>query len=299
MKISIVIRTFGDSPYLGDVLEALSYQALADHDIETLVVGNGSCADVAKTAEQYGARVYEIRQCRLQGGRALNLACNEATGDLLVFLSSHCIPSSEHWLQRLIDPLVDGTAVYSYGRQLGSKQSEYSQIQHLMQYFPAESEIPQSGCFCNNANAALKRSAWKEYRFDDSLEALEDIRLAKELLERREKVAYVAEAAIYRVDQPDFEECLTRYAREAYALETIMPSIHFTLVDFARYYSSSVVQDIRNAFQGRCLHNNLYQILSYRLAQYWGAYLGHRRHRNHSNRAKHSYFNPDKQHKIR
>src|SRR3546814_7343511 len=97
----------------------------------------------------------------------------------------------------LCQPISDGPVDYSYGKQIGGPESRYSECRIFAKYFPDQSSLPQEGFFCNNANSAIARSAWAQYRFDEEVTGLEDMELAQRLYRDRGRIGYVAEACVY------------------------------------------------------------------------------------------------------
>ena len=107
------------------------------------------------------------------------------------------MPVNNNWLINLIKPLTDNVAGYSYGGQSGRDTTKYSEYKIFEKYFPSKSKIPQVGFFCNNANSALLRSVWQEYKFNEEITGLEDMELAKRYCEEGGSVAYVSEASVF------------------------------------------------------------------------------------------------------
>ena len=77
-------------------------------------------------AQSFRCVITHIRREEFSFGRSLNRGCEAASGDILVFISGHCVPTDEHWLQRLCQPIGDGLATYCYGRQGGGPDCHYS-----------------------------------------------------------------------------------------------------------------------------------------------------------------------------
>jgi cellulose synthase/poly-beta-1,6-N-acetylglucosamine synthase-like glycosyltransferase len=220
------------------------------------------------------------------------MGCAAAAGEVLVFVSSHCLPVSATWLKELVAPLGSDDVVYSYGGQLGNEETYFSESRIFAQYFPPESRIPQEGFFCNNANSALLRSTWLANRFSEDLTGLEDMHLAKRLVSRGHRIAYVANAAVFHLHSESWQEVRWRFEREAIALRDIMPEVQLSFVDFARYWLSAVWLDLRDAARGRVMLKKAGEITLYRLMQYWGAYRGNHLHRTLSRQRKEAYYFP-------
>ena len=293
MKASIIIRTLDEAKHLPELLASIAGQKTNGLDVEVLVVDSGSTDGTVKIAKTRGARVVTIDKEEFSFGRSLNLGCEAAKGDHLVFISGHCIPVDQFWLQRLVEPLIAGTAVYTYGRQIGDDTSRFSERQIFKKYYPKQSKVPQKdGFFTNNANSALSKAVWNDFRFDEELTGLEDMELAKRLVAAGHSLAYVAGAVVYHIHDEAWWQVRRRYEREAIALQGIMPEIHVTFADFLRYYASAVLLDLGVAVQDKARLRDVHGIFMFRLMQFWGAYRGNHMHRKMSHKAKEKYFYP-------
>ena len=292
MKISVVIRTLNEEKYLDELLSSVENQVVDFADVEIVLVDSGSTDRTIEIAKRHACRIAYIDKSEFTFGRSLNIGCDVADGDFLVFVSGHCIPVRNSWLSELVRPLVDGKAVYSYGRQLGAESTKFSEHQLFEKYFGPVNQIPQEGYFCNNANAALAKSVWSVHRFDESVTGLEDMELAKRLVNAGEKIAYVADAPVHHIHDETWSQVRTRYERESYALRHIMPEVHLGLTDFLRFWLSGVLYDFGAALEKKKLHRYAFQIVAFRLMQYWGSYRGNHEHRKLSAELRERYFYP-------
>lgn len=294
MRISIVIRTLNEATYLPELLRSIAAQVLpAGWRVETVLVDSGSTDGSLAIAERFGCVIRHIRREDFSFGRSLNLGCEAAQGDVLVFVSGHCVPTDGHWLHRLCAPIATSHADYTYGRQIGGPTSHFSETRIFAKYFPGRSSVPQQGFYCNNANSALSRSAWASYRFNEELTGLEDMELARRLVEDGGLVGYVAEACVHHHHSETWAQVRRRFEREAIALRKIMPQVQVSGLDTARYIASSIWLDWRRARrEGRALAL-LPQIVAYRWQQYLGSYRGNHQHRKLSRSEKEHYFFPD------
>lgn len=289
---SIVIRTLNEATYLDDLLVMVGRQQLRGLAVEVVLIDSGSTDETVDIARQHGCRITTIAKQEFSFGRSLNRGCAFATGDILVFISGHCVPVNEHWLQNLCQPLIDGTVSYTYGRQVGDDDSQFSERRIFAKYFPETSAIPQAGFFCNNANSAILRKAWDTQRFDEDLTGLEDMALAKQLVAQGHKVGYVAEAPVFHHHRETWAAVRRRFEREAIALQQIMPEVHLTRLDVLRYVASSVLMDWKSAARHGKLRASFWDILRYRVAQYTGSYAGNNDHRKVSQDRKEEFFFP-------
>lgn len=292
MQISVVIRTLNEARHLPALLLAIHQQALGEHQCEVVLVDSGSSDGTLEIAEKHGCRIVHIRKEDFSFGRSLNIGCVAATGDALVFISGHCIPCSTDWLARLVAPLGQDGISYTYGGQQGDETTHFSERQIFAKYFPAQSQVPQEGFYCNNANSALLRSEWETHRFDEDITGLEDMYLAKALVQSGRKLAYVAEAKVFHLHEEGWRQVKRRFEREAIALQRIMPEVQLGILDVARYATSAVLLDCGAALQERALGKHLSGIVAYRICQFWGAYKGNHVHRRLSRVSKERYYFP-------
>ena len=300
MLVTIIIRTYNEERYLRQLLEAIAAQDLGanrlgapgDLQVETLLVDSGSTDRTVEIAQSHGVTICHIPASQFSFGRSLNLGCERAAGDILVFISGHCVPQAATWLRALIHPIVTGSAVLTYGRQVGGDSTLLSESEVFSKLYPDRSAIPQEGFFCNNANAALSSAVWRRHRFDEELLGLEDMHLGKRLVESGFRIGYVAEAPVVHYHHETWAQVRRRYEREAIALQRIRPEWHVTFLDFVRYFVAGVMVDSARGLQERRWLRSAPQIVMFRLMQYWGAYDGNHGHRQIAEREKRRYFYP-------
>lgn len=291
MDVSIVIRVYNEQRYLPELLTAISHQE-TDFDFETVIVDSGSTDDTLGIAEQFGCRISQISKREFTFGRSLNIGCEAANGKVLVFISGHCIPCDTDWLAKLIAPVCEGAAQYSYGRQVGRDTTKFSEVQVFLKYFPDAIKLQQDGFFCNNANAALFRATWEQHKFDESLTGLEDLKLAKTIVGLGDSIFYVADAPVFHIHNESWHQVRVRYEREALALREIMPEVHVGFADFLRYFFIGVLHDFGVALEQRTLLKHAVEVIAFRWMQFWGTYRGNLEHRQVSARQREEYFYP-------
>lgn len=293
MLISVVIRTLNEELYLGELLNSINNQK-CDFDIEIVIIDSGSDDQTINISKDYGARITYIPKEDFSFGRSLNMGSDFSNGNILVYISGHCVPIDDLWLANLVNPIINKEVVYAYGKQVGRDSTKYSEYRIFEKYFPSKSEIPQKNFFCNNANSAILRDAWLKFRFDENLTGLEDMDLGKKLYNSGAKIGYISDASVYHIHNETWTQTRRRYEREAIALQSIMPEVQISFFDMLRYIFLSIVSDSRTAINEGCFFKEIFGILSFRLAQYTGSYRGNKEHREISNKRKENYFYPDK-----
>lgn len=290
--ISVIVRVLNEAKHLGRLLEGVRAQRV-DLPTEIVVVDSGSRDGTLEIAHRHRCRIVKISKADFTFGRSLNLGCRSAQGDYLVFTSGHCIPCNADWLKNLIAPLRSREASYSYGRQVGGESTKFSEHRLFLKYFPEDPSLAQSGFFCNNANAAIRTSVWRDNQFDEELTGLEDMELAKRLMINGHEIAYAADAIVHHVHEETWRQVKRRYEREALALQHIMPEVHVGIQDFFRYFTKAVLMDLSAAHRSGALIKHINEIFLFRFMQFFGTYRGNQIHRELSRAMKERYFYPD------
>jgi len=292
MLISIIIRTLDEERHLQSLLEGIESQEAQDLEIETVVVDSGSVDRTLEIAMEYRCKIEHISREDFSFGRSLNLGCSRSQGEILVFVSGHCVPCGPDWLAGLTRPICEGTVEYVYGAQAAGPSTRFSEAQLFLRQYPETSAVPQRGIFCNNANAALRRDIWDKFQFATHCSGLEDMELAKRITRAGHAIGYVADAAVFHHHDERWQEVRWRFEREALALQEIMPDVHISRLDFARYFASAVAHDLGRAFEQGIAIRALHEIVCFRWQQYLGSYRGNHKLRMLSRRIKDQYFYP-------
>jgi rhamnosyltransferase len=292
MLASVIIRTLNEERHLDELLSSIEDQDTDGLDYEVIIVDSGSIDRTLEIAASHECKILHIAKEEFSFGRSLNIGCSAAKGEILVMVSGHCVPTNKQWLQKLCQPLMQDTASYSYGRQIGGSTSHYSECRIFSKYYPGQNRIPQEGFYCNNASAAIKYSAWAKFKFDEELTGLEDMELAQRLTKNGDKIAYIADACVYHLHEEVWGQVKRRFEREAIALQRIMPQVHIHIQDLARYIFTSIWQDWKDALKDGVFINRVIEIVQYRFLQYWGSYVGNHEHRKLSRAQKEEYFYP-------
>jgi glycosyltransferase involved in cell wall biosynthesis len=274
MKCSIIIRAYNEETHIGRLLEGIKHQTFKD--VETILVDSGSTDATVDVAQSYGARLVRIPSEEFTFGRSLNYGIREATSEYLVIASAHVYPVYPDWLASLLHPLLDDQVALSYGKQRGPVSAKFSEKQIFHQWYPETGRYRQETAFCNNANAAIRKSLWRKNPYDESLTGLEDLAWATWAKDQGYAIAYIPEAEVVHVHNETPRGVFNRYRREAMAFKKIYPEAHFSVYDFARLTITNIVSDIWHAARERALFRNMLSIFWFRFMQFHGTRLGHR-----------------------
>lgn len=274
MRCSVVIRAYNEARHLPRLLEGIQHQTLKE--VEVILVDSGSTDSTVSIAKSFGARILTISPQEFTFGRSLNLGISVARSEIIIISSAHVYPVYPDWLERLTEPFHDPQVALTYGKQRGPENAHFSEKQIFYQWYPETSQPKQVHSFCNNANAAIRRSLWQVRPYDETLTGLEDIAWAKWAQEQGYTISYVAEAEVVHVHNETPRAVYNRYRREAMAFKRIYPEAHFSLYDFLRMVTANIASDLFHAAREGVLWANLPSIFWFRWLQFWGTYRGYR-----------------------
>jgi glycosyltransferase involved in cell wall biosynthesis len=273
MNCSIVIRAYNEEKHIGRLLEGIRHQTLKD--VEVILVDSGSTDSTASIAASFGAKIVKIRPEEFTFGRSLNFGVRAATRDFVVIASAHVYPVYPDWLESLLRPFEDDKVALTYGKQRGPETAQFSERQVFHQWYPDVSKPRQETAFCNNANAAIRKSLWEKNPYDETLTGLEDLAWAKWAKEQGYVISYVAEAEVVHVHEETPSVVFNRYRREAMAFKKIYPESHFNVYDFVRLTTTNILSDLWHAARERVPARNIASIFWFRFMQFRGTLVGH------------------------
>jgi glycosyltransferase involved in cell wall biosynthesis len=271
-SIALIVRCFNEEAHIGRLLTGVRHQSVQPDEL--IVVDSGSTDATLAIASTFDATIVSLRPEDFSFGHALNVGIQAATTDIAVMASAHVYPLYDTWLERLADPFEDPQIGLAYGRQQAPIHSRFSEQQLLRRWFPETSVRRQREPFCNNANAAIRRSLWEDLPYDEGLTGLEDLDWAKKALARGYLLSYVAEAPIVHVHDESFQQILNRYRREAIAHKQIFREQRMGAITAARLGLMNIIGDIRAAQRQGVLREHLVDIPVFRTAQFYGTYRG-------------------------
>lgn len=137
-RISVVVPVRNRSKDLATLLAAISRQAFCHQDIEVIVCDDDSEEDLEAVVTRHDAesdvRFIYLRQAPRQGpGAARNLGLTHASGEIIVFTDSDCVPAPE-WLAELYRELGDPSVGIVGGKVdgLGAKHVSGQTVSFLM-----------------------------------------------------------------------------------------------------------------------------------------------------------------------
>ena len=274
-KISIIIRTYNEENFIGNLLTSISKQRFKDYEI--IIVDSGSTDNTLKIVRNFkNIKVIEISSREFSFGRSLNIGIRKAFGEYIVFISAHCYPVNNLWLEKIVEPFKNKNVAMVYGKQRGNIDSKFSEIMIFNVWFPDKSDENQRSPFSNNANAAIRKNIWKKIPYDENLTGLEDIDWAKKAQSKGYKIVYSKDAEIVHIHCESWSRIFNRYKREAIAMKDIFPEIKFSFIDFIKLSMLNIFNDLKIANQNKLFLRKFKEVIYFRLSQFYGTYRGYK-----------------------
>jgi rhamnosyltransferase len=274
MTVSIVIRACNEEKHIARLLEGIGQQSLKDREI--ILVDSGSTDRTLEIASRYPVKVVQIQPEEFTFGYSLNRGISQSKGELIAIASAHVYPVYPDWLESLLAPFADAQVALTYGKQRGNALNKFSEQQIFHHWFPDHSLPHQPNPFCNNANAAIRRSLWESQHYDETLPGLEDLEWAHRIMAQGYAISYVAEAEVVHVHDETPSGIFNRYRREAMAFKRLFPHESYHWYDLLNNLSTNIASDLWHAARQGKLGKHLGEIFWFRWMQFWGTYRGYR-----------------------
>jgi rhamnosyltransferase len=163
---SIVVRAYNEEKHIGKLLRGILAQTI--QDVEIVLVDSGSTDKTVEIASEYPVKVIHINPEDFSFGYSLNQGIQACSNEFVVIASAHIYPVYPDWLETLLKPFNDPEVALVYGKQHGNETSKYSEHQLFLQWFPDGKTTQQEHPFCNNANAAIRKSLWEKFPYDET-----------------------------------------------------------------------------------------------------------------------------------
>lgn len=204
LSISLVIPTLNPGRGFGALLHRLKGQGRTP--LEILVVDSGSQDGLKQTLQQF-PEIRLIEVANPPGPASWNRGCQEARGDLVVFLGQDALPANGDWLTNLTAPFEDLAVGGVYGRQEASPTSDPLSNFRLAQRYCSRAHsrrlrvgdpIRHKSLPFFIENAALRRSIWQGIHFNQHLPIGADRVWARQVVLASYTVAYAPEAVVAR-----------------------------------------------------------------------------------------------------
>lgn len=215
--VGVLIPTYNPGNMLRRVLAPVTESALKPR---VLVIDSSSRDETIAVARSFGAQVHVIPPAEFNHGATRELGRKMLATKITVMMTQDVVPVGKNMIERLIAPIVDGSAAISYARQI--PHDGVSVLEAFPRYFnyPEQSELrgledaQTLGAytfFCSNSCAAWNNAALDEVGGFDRTHSLEDTIAVAKLLRKGYKIAYCAESVVKHSHGHSLREEYKRY----------------------------------------------------------------------------------------
>lgn len=194
LTVAVVMRSMNDIDVIGDTLAGVKSQRSREYQLVN--IDSGSTDGTIEVIEQYTDNLIRIQPEDYIPGRVLNMGMEETDADIVVFLNSDCTPTSEEWLEKLIEPFVDPTVAATFGRQDPRPDCWPLYAKDTVAAFGDGKVHEGWRHFFSMANSAVRRTVWEQHRFDPDIRYSEDVEWTWRLRGLGYRIAYAAESPV-------------------------------------------------------------------------------------------------------
>ncbi len=226
---SVLVLTKNAGPTLEHLLRMVFRQE-ATARFEVIAVDSGSSDGTLEILEKFPITLRRIPAEQFHHARTRNLAAGLARGEILIFLSQDAIPADDNWLSSMLANFNDPQVGAVYGRQLANPSSSLER-RDVFDAIYGESRIVKDPAHRNgmgyrfyhfsDANAAVRRTVWDEFRFPENLKVFEDLGIAKRILDGGWKIVYEPRASVFHTHTHSTLGLLQRYFDIGYTLKLL------------------------------------------------------------------------------
>jgi len=191
---AIIMRSKDEMPYAVIALERLAQQTWKDWTLYN--VDSGSTDGTLETVRKFNPdRITEIPPSAYVPGKVLNEMIARTREELIVFLNADAIPLNEFWLERLLRPLLDGTADATMSKQHARPDAHFIVDYDYRRAYDPRNIKEENEDFFSAVACAFRRSWWDRIRFPESGYA-EDLAWAKTIREQGARLKLVLDSEV-------------------------------------------------------------------------------------------------------
>lgn len=195
MKISVIIRTYNEIRHIEAVLKSIKKQSYGNYEI--IVVDSGSNDGTIDVIKKYNCNIVNIRKEDFNYSYASNVGCENASGDILLFLSGHSILCKKNYFLKLVKYYKKYNIDGCYGDLVPYfRGGLYEKIFYYAGYMkniftPKKCDYDIHPGILSCSNASIKKSVYEKHKFDVELgTGAEDVEMAKFILTNGGKIMY-------------------------------------------------------------------------------------------------------------
>lgn len=206
--VSILFLTKNAGPVFDRVIEQVESQEI-DREVEIVVIDSGSTDGTVDRAATYADTLVEVDPEEFHHSRTRNLAAEEATGEVYVYLTQDALPLGDDWLESLLTPLTGKNVCAVYGRQVAYPDAKPMDKFFYLYFYPDdrrrftatdvkdERKFYLENPFISDVAAAIDAEAFSDIGFRADVPMSEDKDFALRALDRGYELVYEPTAVVY------------------------------------------------------------------------------------------------------
>jgi len=240
-QVSIIIRSYNDIDFIEETMKNIIAQNF--QDFELINVDCDSKDGTWEIVQKYNdSNAYQIKPADYIPGRVLNKAIERASGDIIVFNNSDCIPQNEFWLERLIAPLEVENVAASFGNQLPRPDAHPLIVKDNTRAFGDGKISAAWKHFFSLATSAVPADLIREFPFNNDIQYSEDIEWSWRMKKKSFKIVYVPDSKVEHSHNYTIKQVFKRFHGEGVAegkiydehLNLLMSVLKPAVVEIAR-----------------------------------------------------------------
>jgi len=275
MKITIIIRSRNDVNVIDKTLRMVFEQSF--QDFEVIDFDNASTDGTVEKIKHFNTKIISIPEGSYVPGRVLNTAIELCTTEIIVFLNSDCVPINNHWLGNLIKPFEDPNVGAVFSRQIAGKDTlPIIQIDTERAFGKGE-EHKKWKHFFSMASSAIRKSAWINDRFNESILISEDIEWSYRIKKKGYRVIYAQDSVVEHQHDYSIKQLYQRHFKEGFDSVEIFSIGGSKLSLFNEVFLLPFVFSVIRDSYGLAIRFRLTDVFimpMYRLVLFWGRFIG-------------------------
>lgn len=267
--ISIIIPSYYSQSTIGECIRPLIAQRI-EENFEILVI-NSSSDDTSIIVKTHFPTVRFIQlEKRAFAANARNIGIQKARGDILAFIDSDCIPSS-NWLSKIVSWHQNGYRAVGGSIVNASNENIFSKAEYPLEILEFSPNNPKREVkFVSAANCSFSREVFDKYGLFPDIRAGEDLMFCHRIFEKGEKIIFDPDIKVFHKNDISFKTYLKKqvmHGKHSYEIRQMAklsgsfinnPFILPLLLPFLPF-----IRAFRVIYRSSCLKNKLiYDIVS-------------------------------------
>jgi len=202
--VSVIVPAYNAAATIRDCLDSILAVTSPAENFELIVVDNASTDQTNDILQSFGRRIKILHETKRGPAAARNQGLRNAAGQIIAFTDADCIVEKQ-WLQKLIEPLNDGS-VGAVGGRILSRQP-CNPIEKFGEDIHDHSKAIEvyRPPYVITMNWASRLSLLKELNFfDEDLLRGEDVDLSYRILQKGLRFLFQPDAVIYHRNESNY-----------------------------------------------------------------------------------------------